>query len=167
MGLHEFGWRQGQPLIEGEVGIIVAFEQFQEAQRCVANILDVVSHGKGDVAYIARLTETIALEEMHSRNNSDPPISWFGSGLLILKDHRNNSRNRVLHTKPIAFWFLVTDISVPVSEPGIMVNLQPFMWVNCFDDGEKGVLEGYVAPFGASGVVRLIHRSTKCLVYSL
>src|SRR5712672_1886537 len=55
MGLDEFGWRQCQPLIERDIGKVVALEHLQEAQRGVARILDVVAHRKGHIAYIARL----------------------------------------------------------------------------------------------------------------
>src|SRR5438309_12025268 len=55
MGLDEFGWRQCHPLIERDIGKVVALEHLQEAQRGVARILDVVAHRKGHIAYIARL----------------------------------------------------------------------------------------------------------------
>src|SRR2546430_1248759 len=55
MGLDEFGWRQCHPLIERDIGKVVALEHLQEAQHAVARILDVVTHRKGHIAHIARL----------------------------------------------------------------------------------------------------------------
>src|ERR1700730_7392151 len=44
-----------QPLIERYVSVVVALEDFQEAQHRVAGILDVVPHGKGHVTDIVGL----------------------------------------------------------------------------------------------------------------
>ena len=47
--------RESQPLIERDVGEVVALEDLQEPQRRVAGVLDVVTHGEGDVADIVGL----------------------------------------------------------------------------------------------------------------
>jgi MFS family permease len=55
VSLHQRRRGQRQPLAQRHVGEVVAPEQLQEAQALRAGILDVVAHGEGDVAHVARL----------------------------------------------------------------------------------------------------------------
>jgi hypothetical protein len=53
MCLHQLGGRQRQPLVERDVGIVVALEDFEEAQHRGAGVFDVMSHRERHVADIA------------------------------------------------------------------------------------------------------------------
>src|SRR5882757_3528621 len=55
MGLNKFRRRQGQPLIERDIGVIAAREYLKEAQRRRAGVFDVMAHGERHVADIPRL----------------------------------------------------------------------------------------------------------------
>ena len=55
VGLDELGWCQRQPLVERDVGKVVAAEHLQEPHRLSTGVEDVVAHGEGDVAHVAGL----------------------------------------------------------------------------------------------------------------
>ncbi len=54
MRLDELRRCQRHPLVERQVGVVVAPEHFQKAQVRGTSVLDVMSHGEGHVPDIAR-----------------------------------------------------------------------------------------------------------------
>src|SRR6185312_15655999 len=51
----QIGWEQRQPLVQRDIGITIAAEHFEKAQRCVAGVLNVMAHRKRHIPDIARL----------------------------------------------------------------------------------------------------------------
>src|ERR1700722_3172629 len=47
MTAHELRWGERHPLVERKVGVIAALEHFEEAERDVAGVFDIVAHGEG------------------------------------------------------------------------------------------------------------------------
>jgi hypothetical protein len=55
MRLYQFGRRQRQPLVQRNVGIVAALEDFQKAERRRAGIFDVMAHRERHVTNVAGL----------------------------------------------------------------------------------------------------------------
>src|ERR1700688_5218626 len=51
----ELRWGERHPLGERKVGVIASLEHFEEAERAVAGVFDIVTHGEGYVSDIAGL----------------------------------------------------------------------------------------------------------------
>src|SRR5215211_3421809 len=90
---HELRWCERYPLVEREVGEMVAAEHLQEAQRLLPRVLDVVAHSEGDVAHVARLVvEGPCLsargENGHAPAPADVILPLVGVGVPVQLAHR-------------------------------------------------------------------------------
>src|SRR6266700_4739621 len=92
MRLHKLRRRQSHPLLERYIGEVVAFEDFEEAHRRGAGILDIMAHGKGNETDIAgtkvegaRLTGSG--EHAHARLALDVILPLVGVGVPMQLAH--------------------------------------------------------------------------------
>src|SRR4030081_1552268 len=53
MHLYKLRRGQGQPLVQRHIGVITTLEHLQEAQGRSASVLDIMTHGEGDVTDIS------------------------------------------------------------------------------------------------------------------
>lgn len=88
MSFYKFGRGEGEPEGEGDAGVVVAFEHFEEGEFGVAGIFDVVAHGFGDVGDVASIEvhgSSIALsgEEGESSLAFDEVEPFIGVGVPV------------------------------------------------------------------------------------